>query len=248
MPPNLTAAAALSRERPASSLAVPRSVPGTVAPEKTTAEGGGLTGAILKVPGRFYIQPRDSDGRAVAASLADVFRIHIVGLETPQHSIVELDDGRLEVRWLPCVSGDFKLIITINGMHIIGSPFKAGAANGRIDASQSEPFVGIPAQIQPPGSTAQWTIGARDQMGNLASYPPLATAKRSFDVRVEGPYEDEAKAQAGVEKSDVLTKAAAMLTPLDMGVQQASLQLTKVGTYCIRASARTARRWAHSGC
>ena len=104
--------------RPASSLAVPRSVPGTVAPEKTTAEGGGLTGAILKVPGRFYIQPRDSDGRAVAASLADVFRIHIVGLETPQHSIVELDDGRLEVRWLPCVSGDFKLIITINGMHL----------------------------------------------------------------------------------------------------------------------------------
>ena len=87
--------------RPEASLAGPRSAPGTVCSKVSTAEGPGLISSMLKVPGKFVIRPRDAEGRPVIASYADVFRIHIVGLEAPKHTVVEEDDGALSVRWLP---------------------------------------------------------------------------------------------------------------------------------------------------
>ena len=171
--------------RPEGDLDYMRSPPGTVYPAKSTAEGPGLQAAILKVPGVFHVQPRDSEGNPVIASLADVFRIHIVGLETPQHSVVELDDGRLEVRWLPCQSGDFKVIVTINGTHIMHSPFHPGAASGKITASTSR-VLDMP-ELAGVGHHATFCIEARDQMGSKANYPPLATLKYTFGVGVVGP-------------------------------------------------------------
>lgn len=56
-----------------------RSPPGVVHARACTAEGMGLTQAILKVPGRMVITPRDANGDAVVASEADVFRIQIRG-------------------------------------------------------------------------------------------------------------------------------------------------------------------------
>ena len=228
--------------RPESSLSVPRAPPGTLAADMCTAEGFGLMQAILKVPGRFYIQPRDADGNPVAASFADVFRIHIVGLETPTHSVVEEDDGRLAVRWVPSVSGDFKLIVTINGVHIASSPFQAGASQGSIVAQQSV-VVDVPERVGV-GQRASFTIEARDQMGNLASYPPLGTCKYSFSVEVDGPHAPglTGAADEEVEEARKLLNAAAppaepsepvqlQLGKLSQGLQSATIQLATVGVY-----------------
>ena len=84
-------------------------------------------------------------------------------VETPKHSILEEDDGRLCVRWLPCVSGDFKVIVTVNGTHIQGSPFKAGALNGKISPQHTK-VLDMPAEVNA-GIPAIFTIEARDQVG-----------------------------------------------------------------------------------
>ena len=212
--------------RPESSLTVSRSPPGAVVARMTTAEGMGLGQSILKVPGRFYIQPRDEYGLCIAASLADVFRIHIVGLETPTHSVVEEDDGRIMVSWLPTVSGDFKVIVTINGTHIQDSPYKAVASQGHIAAHECA-VVAVPEAVGV-GQTAHFDIEARDQMGNLASYPPLSTKKYSFRVHVDGP----SSAPAG----DLLYPAPApvvQLSPLSRGIQHVAIPLTHVGSYTV---------------
>ena len=82
-------------------LTVPRAMPGTVVPENCTAEGPGLEGAVLKVPGRFTITCRDAEHEPVAPSEAEQFTIDIVGQTKPDHSLIESSDGRLTVHWLP---------------------------------------------------------------------------------------------------------------------------------------------------
>lgn len=193
-----------------------RAPPGTVHSASCTAEGFGLESAILKVPGRFFITPRNAEGEAVIASHSDSFTIDITGLERPTHSVTEMADGRLAVRWLPTVSADFKLNLRCNGYHIKGSPFKATAASGSIDASQSE-VIDVPETVSV-GSTARFRVLARDQMGNSASYPPLShSANYSFAVRVVC--------------GDVVVPAE--VAPLANGTQPVSVNLRTVGEYQI---------------
>ena len=64
----------------------------------------------------------------------------------PAHSFKETHDGTLTVKWLPSVSGDYKLNATVNGIHLDGSPFHAAVARGEIDAAGSK-ILDFPARV-----------------------------------------------------------------------------------------------------
>ena len=90
-----------------------------------------------------------------------------------------------QVRWLPTVSSDFTLNIRCNGIHVQGSPFVARATNGAIDPTQST-LVDVPERVAA-GEVARFRVEARDQMANLASYPPLHRTDYAFRIAVSGP-------------------------------------------------------------
>ena len=100
-------------------LTVPRAKPGTVVPENCTAEGPGLEGAVLKVPGRFTITCRDAEHEPVAPSEAEQFTIDIVGQTKPDHSLIESADGRLTV-CIGCLPLITCLRLNVMRVHAIG--------------------------------------------------------------------------------------------------------------------------------
>ena len=207
--------AGTNKFRPQKELEVPRAPPGTVDPEKCTAEGAGLEKAILRVPGRFTITARDAAGKAIVPSEAEKFTIDIIGLEKPPYSVVEMEDGRLAIRWVPTVAGDFRVNLRCNGLPIAGSPFDAVGAAGEIDPAQCT-VKDVPKSVQA-GEPARFIIEARDQMANLANYPPLDRLVYTFLVEVVGP-------------ADVI----ADVYELSEGLQPVSLPLEIVGEYTIR--------------
>ena len=100
-------------------------------------------------------------------------------------------------------------------------------ACGAIIAKTSN-VVEMPAEVDV-GSQASFRIEARDQMGNLASYPPLATFKYSFAVEVRGPHAE------GDTSGAVLpgTPAVVEVGSLSKGRQAASIFFTTVGHYAV---------------
>ena len=204
-----------NRFRPCAELEVARAVGGVVDPASCTAEGSGLVSTVVRVPGRFTIVPRTAAGQAVAPHPTDVFHIEFLGIEKPQYSIVEdVHTGHLLVRWLPTVASDFAIGIRCRGVHIAGSPFTVRGIVGEIDPSKSI-VVGLPKSVKV-GGHVNFEIEVRDQLGFLASYPPLNANKAgyTFKVAVMGP-----------------TPVTAHVDPLVNGVQTGGFRLKKVGEY-----------------
>ena len=52
------------------------------------------------------------------------------------------------MHWLASVSGDYRISITVNGLHICGSPFKAHAERGYIDATPGSLAEKLPPNLQ----------------------------------------------------------------------------------------------------
>ena len=79
------------------------------------AEGLGLTRGVLRVASTFFVVLRNAEGQPCMLHRSDKVRVQIRGFETPPHSIAELTDSRVAVKWVPGVSGDFHTTVTING-------------------------------------------------------------------------------------------------------------------------------------
>ena len=97
----------------------------------------------------------------------------------------QLIDGRVAVKWVPGVSGEFTTSISINGMPIGGSPFTSNTLNGKIDSSRSE-VIGFPKRVVA-GNWMRCQVVIRDQFGNLATYQPLAGNGFKFFAEATGP-------------------------------------------------------------
>ncbi|KAL1507812.1 hypothetical protein AB1Y20_007420 [Prymnesium parvum] len=213
-PPGTPGAAPVGSRRPSGGHRSARPQESLVKPERCTADGKGLKLGVLRVPCLFFVNLRDAAGHACLLSADDKLRVQIRCIDTPPHSTAELIDGRVAVKWIPGVTGDFTIAVLINGVHIAGSPFSGAAVAGRIDSSQSE-VRKVPTKVMA-GSHARCEVLLRDQFGNLATYPPLRTnGFRCFAV-AKGPT---------VVEAEVLDTGE--------GTREVTFRMTKLGEYTV---------------
>lgn len=187
--------------------------PGVPHAASSIVTGAGLSAALLRVPALFTVHARDVNGAPCGLAPDAAYKFSFRGPEVPVHSISELvESGRVVLQWVPTVSGEYEVSVTLRGEHLPGSPFAACAAHGAIAPALSE-VRGAPSRVRA-GANAGFDLVARDQAGNLADYSPLKSSHYAFRVWVDGPAEASIRC---VDRQD--------------GVQTVTLGLTVAGRY-----------------
>ena len=84
--------------------------------------GGGLREATLRSEARLTIVARDSAG-VQRTSGGERFRVTMRGASAPHVDLVDVGDGTYDASYVAVLSGCYQLIVTLDGVHVPGSPF-----------------------------------------------------------------------------------------------------------------------------
>jgi hypothetical protein len=91
-------------------------------PEHTVAEGTGLEVAVTDVETSFLIRARDWVHRPCESG-GELFEVRARGPVLMSADVLDRGDGTYEVRYIPTVSGNYVMHVTLNRAPIKGSPF-----------------------------------------------------------------------------------------------------------------------------
>lgn len=120
-----------------------RGMIGVATPDGTYATGAGLSTAAVGQLAQFTILAADSSGAKVAKG-GDKFRVTMRGVGTVLDSqpalvrtkIIDRRDGTYMVEYRPYLTGAFAVTITLDGCHILGSPYTLTVVTLRPDPSR----------------------------------------------------------------------------------------------------------------
>jgi filamin len=190
----------------------------------STASGPGIEpGNLIDEKTHFTIQARNRIGDPMKTG-GDQFKVTVQG---PHDSIVDNQltdnsDGTYKVEYEPTVPGDHKIEVSLNGVHIVGSPFNVVVERGENapDPSQFEVFgKGIEG-----GDTAdpcEFTVVAKNSKGEK-----LPTGGHAVECEVFGPTGNEIPVKL-VDNNDGTYSVS--YQPLDPGNHQVDVILrTKI--------------------
>lgn len=144
------------------------------------AVGPGLQGGTAGVAALIRVQCRDVDGSKRTIG-GDVVRCSVTsetGAVAEAH-VIDNTDGTHSITYVPFTSGAFcKVVVTVNGTHVQGSPFSAQIAPGRTDPRCTEIF-GRGLTDAMSGQVASITMQTKDAFGNRCS-----EQGDHFDIRI----------------------------------------------------------------
>jgi len=131
------------------------------------AAGNGLAGGIAGVSAVVSVRCRDARNEPRTKG-GDVVLVYIIpeGHAPTDAHVIDNTDGTYTCTYLPSVaSPNCKVTVTVNGTHVIGSPFPASVQPGRTEAQQSEVF-GHGLNDGVAGQKNYFTIQTKDPFGN----------------------------------------------------------------------------------
>ena len=138
------------------------------------ASGIGLTGGVAGVACVLVVRCKDAQAQQLTCG-GDVVLVSIKpqdgsGPSVDAH-VIDNTDGTYTCTYLPVTaSPDCRVSVTINGMHLNGSPFFAQVLPGKTDAATSEVF-GRGLYDGMSGQLCRFTIQTKDAYGNRCSKP-----------------------------------------------------------------------------
>ena len=129
--------------------------------------GQGLTGGVAGVVSVISVRCKDTKGNPRTTG-GDVVLVSIKpehGPKTDAH-VIDNTDGTYTCSYLPNIaSANCKVTVTVNGTHVIGSPFSASVVPGPTNAQRSE-VVGRGLFDGVAGRPCSFTIQTHDVFGN----------------------------------------------------------------------------------
>lgn len=149
---------------------------GLTSHRSTVAYGGALERCYVHRPAQVFIQARDAAGQNCRVG-GDDFRVRLRGPIKDLHaSVRDVGDGTHVAEFTAPVSGEFSLLVTLDGRHIDGSPFTIYVGTGSAHAPSCVLLECSGADLLPPsGSAAAPT--ARQPL--LRPRPPLVAGIES---------------------------------------------------------------------
>ena len=115
------------------SLQLPRGLPSAA---HSTVSGEGTLRAVLRQPAPFAICAVDAYGSRCSTGGAP-FVLAVRGPSSAQRTLVDAGDGTYLGTWIPTVTGDYSVAITLHGELVGGSPFVVHASVPLPDARRS---------------------------------------------------------------------------------------------------------------
>ena len=168
------------------------------------AAGNGLSGGAAGVAAVVSVRCRDEYNEPATAG-GDVVLVTMMpdGGPCTEAHVIDNTDGTYTCSYLPTFASDScKVLVTVNGTRLVGSPFPAQVVPGRTHARASEVFGhGLTDGVA--GTPNYFTIQTKDPFGNrcvattghkdrfaivvkpvLSLIPELETYLRKYEVRV----------------------------------------------------------------
>lgn len=136
------------------------------------AAGNGLAGGIAGVASIISVRCRDERNEPRTHG-GDVVLVTIAaqGGPTIDAHVIDNTDGTYTCSYLPVYASPFcKVSVTVNGTHLIGSPFDASVRPGPTEARATEVF-GPGLYDGVAGRPNHFTIQTKDTYGNRCSEP-----------------------------------------------------------------------------
>ena len=146
-------------------------------PTKSVALGRNLGHATARSPAEFEIEARNAAERPSKQGGDQIKVKFSAPANTTVANILELPEGRYKVEYTAPIAGTYQLTVTMNGEHIMGSPFKLLVTLPRAQAELCT-LSGKALTRLTAGEVGSFTIGFIDKMGNQA--PP-----EELDIRVK---------------------------------------------------------------
>ena len=134
---------------------------------QSVAAGNGLSGGVAGVTAVISVRCRDARNEPQTKG-GDVVLVSITpeGGPTTDAHVVDNTDGTYTCTYVPTVaSANCRVKVTVNGTHVVGSPFPAQVAPGRTHALASEVF-GHGLNDGVAGQSNHFTIQTKDPFGN----------------------------------------------------------------------------------
>jgi filamin len=119
---------------------------------------------IVEIPVEFGIQAMDRFGNKQSVG-GDPFQVKVDGSSDVDAEIVDHGDGTYLVKWCTSVKGEYFISVTLNFVHIAGSPFIVHIEEGDCYATRCYAW-GPGLQMSMPGETAIFYVRAVDRFGN----------------------------------------------------------------------------------
>ena len=169
--------------------------------EHTVAEGTGLEVAVTDVETSFLIRARDWVHRPCESG-GELFEVRARGPVLMSADVLDRGDGTYEVRYIPTVSGNYVMHVTLNRAPIKGSPF-----NLIVDSDVTRPenchAEGLGLSSSEAGKAASFTIYKRDRHGQ-----PRTRGVDHFYADVQGPGKWDCRIRDERDGSYVVTYTA----------------------------------------
>ena len=118
--------------------------PGVTFARESYAHGTGLNNGVAGVAGTFVIEARDAYRNVCESDGSDDWDIVLRDEGSAEHEVgfVEHEgDGRYRATIVPKTAGKSSLSVTLNGVHLQGSPFEMIVAHGDLDGGASDVLV-----------------------------------------------------------------------------------------------------------
>ena len=111
-----------------------RELPMQSLPSKSIALGRGVAHAVARSPAEFEVEARNAAERPSKQGGDQIKVKFSAPANTTVANIEELPEGRYKVEYTAPIAGTYQLTVTMNGEHIVGSPFtvvvQTAAADG----------------------------------------------------------------------------------------------------------------------
>ncbi len=156
---------------------LPAAVAMNTVPSKSVAEGRGVGNATARSKAEFTIEARNAADRPSKLG-GDTIKIKFSApASTTVATITEPSGGYYKVEYTAPNAGKYQLSITMNGEHIVGSPFKLVVTLPRAQPELCT-VSGKNLKRLTAGEVGTFTVGFIDKLGNQA--PP-----EELDIRVK---------------------------------------------------------------
>ena len=149
----------------------------TTIPAKSVASGPNLGRATARGPAEFEVEARNAAERPSKLGGDNVKVKFSAPAQATTSLVTELPEGRYKVEYTAPVPGNYHMSVTMNGEHIVGSPFKLNVTHPRAQAEKCT-LGGKGLTRVTAGDAGSFTVGFIDRLGNQA--PP-----EELDIRVK---------------------------------------------------------------
>ena len=164
--------AMVERQIPVLSKAPPKKMRQVTMGRQSVVGGVGLSGGVAGVVSIVSVKTKDTKGNYRTTG-GDIVLCSITpehGQKTDAH-VIDNTDGSYTCTYLPTVaSANCKVVVTVNGTHVLGSPFAASVAPGPTNARKSE-VIGRGLFDGVSGQESTFTIVTHDIFGNRCTQP-----------------------------------------------------------------------------